>query len=93
MKLKLSVAVLATAAFALAAAPAEAQSKKKGGKAAKVTVTKSAGPYWASQHNACASVGAGMWYPIAAVGAIGCSVFYAVPVMAEGFLWPQSSKA
>lgn len=92
MKLKLSVAVLATAAFALAAAPAQAQSKK-GGKAAKVTVSKPAGPYWASQHNACASWASGAWYPIAAINAIGCSVFYAVPVMTEGFLYPQSSKA
>ena len=91
MKLKLTVAVLATAAFALATAPAHAQSKK-GGKS-KVTVEKSSGGYWASNHNACARWGSQAWYPIAAIGAIGCSIVYAVPVMVEGFVAPRSSKA
>ena len=96
MKLNLSIAVLAAAAMAFAASPADAQSKKKGGKskAAKVTVSKAApGGYWASGHNACATSTSRMWYPIAALGAISCSVVYAVPVMIEGYTSPRSSKA
>ena len=90
MKLKFSVAVLAAVAMAIAASPADAKGKKKGSKAAKVTVTRSDAPtsFWAGQHYACTSVGSGFWYPIAAVGAVGCSAFYAVPVMVEGFVWP-----
>jgi hypothetical protein len=29
----------------------------------------------------------GAWYPVAATGAVGCSVVYAVPVLVEGFFW------
>ena len=97
MKLNLSIAVLAAAAIAFAASPADAQSKKKKGgksKGAKVEVSKAApGGYWASGHNACATTYSGLWYPVAAVGAIGCSVVYAVPVMIEGFVAPRGGKA
>lgn len=88
--------VISAIALALAASPADAQAKKKAAKSskAKVTVSKQAPVtgYWASGFNNCASVGAGAWYPIAAVGAVGCGVVYAVPVMIEGFLFPQASK-
>ena len=90
-------AFVSAIALAIAAAPAEAATKKKKSKGskAKVTVSQQApvSGYWASGFNNCASVNAGAWYPIAAVGAVGCGVFYAVPVMIEGFLYPQAKKA
>jgi hypothetical protein len=98
MKLNLSLAVLATAAFALAALPAEAATKKKskGASKTKVTVSQTApatGGYWSASFNSCASMGAGAWYPVAAVGAVGCGIVYAIPVMIEGFLFPRAGRA
>ncbi len=95
MKLNLSVAVLATVAMALAASPADAQSKKKSGKskAAKVTVSKPAPGYWSGGFNNCATSTSRMWFPLAALGAVGCGVVYAVPVAIEGYMAPRSSKA
>ena len=89
-------AFVSAIALAIAAAPAEAATKKKskGGSKAKVTVSKQApvSGYWSSSFNNCAGVNAGAWYPIAAVSAVGCGVVYAVPVMFEGFMYPQASK-
>jgi len=89
-------AFVSAIALAIAAAPAEAATKKKskGGSKAKVTVSKQApvGGYWASGFNNCAGMNAGAWYPIAAIGAVGCGVVYAVPVMVEGFMFPQPSR-
>lgn len=95
MKINLSLAVIAAVAMAVAASPSEAASKKKSAKAkaAKVTVAKSS-PYYASSFSACYGSTAGMWFPIAAIGAVGCGVVYAVPVAIEGFVVRQSgSKA
>ena len=94
---KVSVfAFVSAVALAIAAAPAEAATKKKSkGSKTKVTVSKQApatGGYWASGFNNCAGWNAGAWYPIAAAGAVGCGVVYAVPVMIEGFLYPQAGK-
>jgi len=93
MKLNLSFAILTAAAIALAAAPADAAGKKKSkaskGKA-KVTVSQRAPVttgFWASGFNNCASASATWWFPIAAVGTVGCGVVYAVPVMVEGFVY------
>ena len=91
MKINLSLAVIASVAMAVAASPSEAASKKKSSgkaKAAKVTVAKPA-PYWASSFNACYGTTAGAWFPIAAIGAVGCGVVYAIPVAIEGFVVPQ----
>jgi hypothetical protein len=91
MKINLSLAVIAAVATAVATLPAEAASKKKSsksGKAAKVTVAKSS-PYYASSFNACYGSTAGMWFPIAAIGAVGCGIVYAIPVAIEGFVVPQ----
>jgi hypothetical protein len=89
-------AFVSAIALAIAAAPAEAATKKKSkGSKAKVTVSKQAPVttgFWASGFNNCASVGTGAWYPLAAVGAVGCGIVYAVPVMIEGFMFPQASK-
>ena len=90
MKLNLSVAILAAAAVAFAASPSEAAGKKKskGSAKTKVTVSKAApSGYWASGFNNCASAGSRMWFPLAAVGAVGCGIVYAVPVAVESFLW------
>jgi hypothetical protein len=92
MKLNLSFAILTAAALALAAAPADAATKKKskGSSKTKVTVSQRAPVttgYWSAGFNNCASVGAGAWYPIAAAGAVGCGLVYAVPVMIEGFVY------
>jgi hypothetical protein len=88
--------VISAIALALAASPADAQAKKKAAKSskAKVTVSKQAPAtgFWASGFNNCASMNAGAWYPIAAVGAVGCGIVYAVPVMIEGFMFPQAKK-
>jgi ABC-type sugar transport system substrate-binding protein len=93
MKLNLSFAILTAAALALAASPADAASKKKskGGSRTKVVVSKPAptNGYWASGMNSCASASATWWFPIAAVGSVGCGVVYAVPVMIEGFVAPR----
>jgi hypothetical protein len=96
MKLNLSFAILAAAALALAASPADAAGKKKSkGSKAKVTVSKQAPVtgYWASGYNNCASASATMWLPFAAVGTLGCSVVYVVPVMVEGFVTPRAARA
>ena len=88
-------AFVSAIALAIAAAPAEAATKKKSkGSKAKVTVSKQAPVtgVWASGFNQCASMNAGAWYPIAAVGAVGCGIVYAVPVMIEGFMFPQEKK-
>ena len=92
MKMNFSLAILAAAALAFAASPADAASKKKSkGSKAKVTVSKPAPAgyatgYWSSSMLACGSATAGAWYPIAAVGSVGCGLVYAVPVMVEGFV-------
>ena len=92
MKMNFSLAILAAAATAFAASPADAASKKKSkGSKAKVTVSKPAPAgyatgYWSSSMQACGSATAGAWYPIAAVGSVGCGLVYAVPVMVEGFV-------
>ena len=90
MKINLSLAVLAAVAFAVAASPADAAAKKKSSKAkaAKVVVTKPA-PYFAANANACFTAASTWWFPIAAIGVVGCGVVYAVPVAVEGFLVPQ----
>lgn len=97
MKLNLSFAILTAAALAFAASPADAASKKKKGKSSKAKVTVSqkapATGYWASGFNNCASASATMWFPVAAVGTVGCGVVYTVPVMIEGFVAPRSAKA
>ena len=91
MKMNFSLAILAAAAIAFAASPADAASKKKSkGSKAKVTVSKPAPKayatgYWSSSMQACGSATAGAWYPIAAIGSVGCGLVYAVPVMVEGF--------
>jgi len=100
MKRNLSLAVLAAIALAVAAAPAEAASKKKskGGSKSKVTVTQTAPAtgYWAAGFTQCGTAwaqGSAGWYPIAAIGSVGCGLVYAIPVTIEGFLFPRASKA
>jgi hypothetical protein len=89
MKINLSLAVLAAVAFAVATSPADAATKKAAkAKAAKVVVTKPA-PYFAANANACFTAASTWWFPIAAIGAVGCGVVYAIPVAVEGFLVPQ----
>ena len=97
MKMNLSLAVVAAVAMAVAASPSEAASKKKvvkSSKAAKVTVAKSSPAYWASSANVCFSNAATWWFPIAAIGSVGCGIVYAIPVGVEGFVVRQGgSKA
>jgi hypothetical protein len=96
MKRNLALAVLAAVALAVATAPADAAKKKKDkGSKAKVTVTQTAPAtgYWSAGFTQCGSAwaqGSGGWYPIAAVGSVGCGIVYAVPVMIEGFLFPRA---
>ena len=95
MKRNISLAVLAAVAMAVAAAPADAATKKKKSSKAKVVVTQTAPAtgYWSSGFTQCGSAwaqGSGGWYPIAAVGSVGCGIIYAVPVMIEGFLFPRA---
>jgi len=93
MKINLSLAVLAAVAFTVAASPADAAKKKVAkAKAAKVVVTKPA-PYFAANATACFNGASTWWFPLAAIGVVGCGVVYAVPVAVEGFLVPQGGKA
>jgi hypothetical protein len=91
MKIHLPLALAAAVAMAVAASPADAASKKKKSSkssAEKVVVTKPA-PFWSASATACFNGAATWWFPIAAIGSVGCGIVYAVPVAAEGFLAPQ----
>lgn len=93
-KIGLSLALCAALSFAVVTAmptPAEAQKAGKSGKkskkskAAKVTVKKAAAPTPVSYQYFTGCVNAWGW--LAPVGAVGCGVVWAVPVIVESVVW------
>ncbi len=85
-KVGLSIALSAAIAIVMAAMPSEAATKKKAKVAKPAPVAKSE-PVMIGAFNGCVRT----FQPLAVVGAVGCGVFYAVPVGIEAFLAPRRS--
>jgi hypothetical protein len=82
-------AALSFVAIPVMTTSADAAGKKKP-KAAKVEVSKkSSGPAPASvvYFNSCASTGASYGVVVGSVSAVGCGLFWAVPVLVQSFIW------